>query len=143
KLAFRDEPPPYFKRVEDATKEWDYTFSIGLALKDDGTVLDVIDGTPAARAGVAPASKVVAVNGRRLSRDVLRAAVAATKGRPDVELLVENDSYFRTHRLSWKTGNRFPALVRDDGKPDLLTVIYRGRGQGSDVVGIQDGNKTP
>jgi predicted metalloprotease with PDZ domain len=137
KLAYHDEPPPYFKRAEEAAKEVDYTFSLGIALKDDGTVIDVVDGSPAARAAVAPASKVVAVNSRALSRDVLRAAVAATKTKPDVELLVENDGYFRTHRLAWKGGNRFPALVRDESRPDLLSAIFKPRGPSADVVGAK------
>jgi predicted metalloprotease with PDZ domain len=87
----------------------------------------VLPGSPAGRAGIAPASKLFAVNGRRLNRDVLHAAVAATKTRPDLDLIVESNEFFRTHRLTWKGGNRFPTLERDPNRPDLLTPILSPR----------------
>jgi predicted metalloprotease with PDZ domain len=128
RLTYRDEPSGFFRAIEKASKEIDCTLSLGLVLKEDGTILDVVEGSPAARAGVAPAGKVIAANGRKHSREMLRAAVAATKSHPDVELLVEDDDFFRTHRLAWKGGDRFPALERDDRRPDLLAAIYGPRG---------------
>ena len=127
RLCYRDEPTPYFRSVGEANKELDYAFSLGLVLKEDGTVLDVIEGRPAARAGIAPASKVVAANGRKLTRDVLREAVAATKHHTGIELLTENDGFYRTHRLAWNGGNRFPTLERNEQLADLLTLIWTQR----------------
>lgn len=134
RVVYRPEPTRYFACVEDATKEVDYTFSLGLVLKDDGTVLDVVEGRPAARAGMAPTGKVIAVNERRLTRPVLRAAVAATATRREIQLLVESDGYFRTHRLTWAGGNQFPALERDSRRPDLLSAILSPRGPGPQAL---------
>ena len=105
----------------------DYTFSLGLVLNEDGTVTDVLPGSPAGQAGLSPAAKVLAVNGRRLNRDVLRAAVAATRTKPDLELIVESNEFIRTYRLAYKGGNRFPALDRDPARPDLLTAVLSPR----------------
>ena len=112
---------------ETAHKEMDYTFSLGLVLNEDGTITDVLPGSPAGKAGLGPASKVIAVNGRRLTREVLAAAVGATKAKPDVNLLVESSEFFRSHRLAWKGGHRYPTLERDAARPDLLTAIFSPR----------------
>ena len=127
KLVYRDTPSTFFRHVEQATKEMDYTFSLGMVLRDDGTIIDVNQGGLAAKAGIGPASRLVAVNGRRLTREVLRNAVAATRTRPDVELLVEGNDYFRSHRVPLRGGNRFPTLERDPRRPDLLSAILGPR----------------
>jgi hypothetical protein len=70
--------------------------------------------------------KLVAVNGRRWSKDVLRAAVRATAGgKNDLELITENNEYFRTSRIDYKGGERYPNLERDTSKPDLLGAILK------------------
>lgn len=131
RLVYKETPAPFFRHSEQATKEMDFTFSLGLVLREDGTIIDVTQGGPAARSGIGPATRLVAVNGRRLTRDVLRAAVAATKAKPDLELLVEASDYFRNHKVSYKGGNRYPTLERDQKRPDLLTAIYSPRAPGA------------
>jgi len=72
--------------------------------------------------------QVVAVNGRRFSPEVLHDAISAAKGGHDpIELLVENTDYFRTFKLDYHDGERYPRLVRDEGKPDLLTEILKAK----------------
>jgi predicted metalloprotease with PDZ domain len=127
RLVYKESPSTFFRHSEQATKEMDFTFSLGLVMRDDGTIIDVAQASPAARAGMAPASRLVAVNGRRLTGDVMRAAVAATKTRPDLDLLVESSDYFRNHKVSYRGGNRYPTLERDGKRPDLLTAIYNPR----------------
>jgi predicted metalloprotease with PDZ domain len=97
-----------------------------LSVKNDGAVGDVIPDEAADRAGIAPSMKIVAVNGRRFSTDVLRAAIAAT-GESDgrLELLVENADYFQTYTLDYHGGEKYPRLQRDDSKPDLLAEIIK------------------
>jgi hypothetical protein len=80
---------------------------------------------------VGPAARVVAVNGRKFTAQVLRAGVAASKTSGAVELLVEMNDYFRSHKLAWKGGLRYPALERDGAKPDLLSAVFAGRTAGA------------
>ncbi len=82
----------------------------------------------AAKAGIGPGMRVVAVNGRRFSPEVLHDAIASAKGSRDpIELLVENTDYFRTFKLDYHEGEKYPRLVRDEGKPDLLSAILKAR----------------
>ncbi len=53
-------------------------YSIGLQLSRDGTVTDSIWGGPAFEAGLVPGMKVVGVNGRVYTRDLLEGAIAGS-----------------------------------------------------------------
>jgi len=103
-------------------------YSIGLELREDGTVSDTVEGMPAALAGIGPGMKLIAVNGRHYSPDVLHDALKAGKdAQAPLELLVENTEYYKTYKLDYHGGERYPHLVRDESKPDLLTEIYKAR----------------
>src|ERR1700683_5277242 len=54
-------------------------YSIGLQVGDDGQVGDSIVGSPAYKAGITSGMKVVAVNGRVYTRDLLVVALKARK----------------------------------------------------------------
>jgi len=72
--------------------------------------------------------KVVAVNGRRFTADVLRDALRAGKNSSQpLELLVENSDYYKTYKLDYRGGEKYPHLVRDDSKPDMLSDIIKPR----------------
>src|SRR5207245_11006153 len=106
-------------------KTIELTAALGLLLKDDGTVIDVVPGKAADRAGVGPGMKLMAVNGRRLSAERLRQAVAATRDPDKLRLLLENGDYFQTLALEYAGGEQYPHLERDSSKPDLLADIFR------------------
>jgi predicted metalloprotease with PDZ domain len=90
-------------------------------------VTDVIPGKAADRAGIGPGMKLVAVNGRRWSADLLRESVAATKEGKELSLLVENGQFFHTHVLDYKDGARYPRLERKAATADLLSEILKPR----------------
>ena len=129
RLVFSDTPNDYLRADEQANRVLDLTCSIGLKLQDDGTVLDVIPELPAAKAGVAPAMKVIAVNSRKWSAEVMREALKASKTVPGpLELLVENNDFLKTHALDYHDGERHPHLERETGKPDMLQQIFKPLG---------------
>jgi hypothetical protein len=67
---------------------------------------------------------LVAVNGRRYSKHVLRDAIAATKKNPGtVRLLLENDDYFREIAVEVRGGERYPALTRAATGNDVIGAI--------------------
>jgi predicted metalloprotease with PDZ domain len=102
------------------------SFSLGLMLKEDGYITDVLPGLPADKAGIGPAMKLVAVNGRRWTPQILRRTVsAATTNREPIELLMENNDYFKTYKLNYRDGEQYPYLERDAKKPDLLAEILK------------------
>jgi predicted metalloprotease with PDZ domain len=103
-------------------------FALGLELRDDGGITDTIEGEAAAKAGIGPGMKVVAVNGRRFSPEILRDAIKVAKnGTAPIDLLVENTDYYKTYRLDYHGGETYPHLMRDDSKPDLLTDILKAK----------------
>ncbi len=127
KLTYTDTPPDMIRAAEEVDRHADERFSIGVVVHEDGSIPDVLPDLPAAKAGVGPGVRLVAVNGRRFSRDVLRDAIRATKSGEKLELLVENGEYFETHGLAYAGGLRYPQLERDETKPDLLSRIITAR----------------
>ncbi len=124
KLVYDEAESEVMKARESQQKTVDLTYSIGLLLQEDGTVIDSIFFMPAAQAGITPGMKLVAVNGRKFSTNVLHNAIAAAKGTSaPLDLLVENADYFKTYTLNYHDGEKYPHLARDSTKPDLLSDI--------------------
>jgi len=79
---------------------------------------------PAAKAGVGPGMRLVAVNGRRYTDRVLRDALRAAKGgKEPISFLVDNLDTFQTFAVDEHGGERYPRLERDAAKPDLVSAI--------------------
>jgi predicted metalloprotease with PDZ domain len=103
-------------------------YSIGLQLGSDGTVSDAIVGSPAFEAGISSGMKVIGVNGRVYTHDLLEDAIKAAKDSSQpITLLVVVDDYFQTSTVNYHGGDRYPHLVRDDAKPDDLDEIIKPR----------------
>jgi predicted metalloprotease with PDZ domain len=102
--------------------------ALGLSLRDDGGINDTVEDEIAAKAGIGPGMKLVAVNGRRFTPEVLRDAIKAAKGSSGtIDLLVENTDYYQTYKLDYHGGEMYPHLVRDESKPDLLSEILKAK----------------
>ncbi|HLY91905.1 MAG TPA: PDZ domain-containing protein [Candidatus Angelobacter sp.] len=126
KLVYDDNPSEFTKSMEHVRKAVDARFSIGLALDDKGGIRDVIYDSPAWKAGIAPGSVLVAVNGRKFDPDILRDALKAGKGSSsNLELLVSNGDFYKTFTLNYHEGEKYAHLVRDEAKPDVLSDIIK------------------
>ena len=124
RLAYTDSLSAYLKSVEAAHKRVDLWYSLGFrVLKDDGMIEDVIPGTPAAKAGLAPGMTLVAVNGRKWSKDVLRDLLRDAKRTGPIELIATSGEFYRSFKLDYRGGERQPRLVREPGKADVLSEI--------------------
>ncbi len=128
KLEYTEIPSEMESAAQGAYHFIDTIYSLGINLRDDGGISDTIEGDLAAKAGIGPGMKVVAVNGRKFSPEVLHDAIKAAKsGSAPIELLVENTDYYKTYKLDYHGGEKYPHLVRDESKPDLLSEILKSR----------------
>ena len=129
RLVYNDTPNELQQARENFAHGMDLTDSIGMLVQqkkkeEEGTIVDVIPGMAAAAAGIAPGMKLVAVNGRRWSPEVLKAALRA---RQPLQLLVENIGYYKTYTVNYDGGLRYPHLERVEGRADLLGEVIRPR----------------
>jgi predicted metalloprotease with PDZ domain len=126
-LVYKDVRTAFQVDIEEALEDAetvDLSESIGLKLKEDGSIIDVIQGSPAAQSGIGPGMKLIAVNQRRYSDDVIRAALKSAKAEgKNLELLVENTEIFKTYNVNYQQGERYPHLERKDSKSDYLQKI--------------------
>ena len=101
--------------------EW---YSIGIDVEKDGTILDVLPGSPAYEAGLGPGMKMLAVGNRAYSKNTLEEAVA----RPNqgkITLVVRNFDSVESHLIQYAGGLRYPHLERIPGTKDYLSEILQ------------------
>ena len=124
KLEYTDSMSDYERAMRQARESTDLSYSLGFSLDREGAMVDVIAGSPAARAGIAPGMKLLAVDGRRWTEDVLVDALRrAARDRKEIELLVANGDFYTTHRVRYTEGPRYPRLAREPGREDRLTRL--------------------
>ncbi|HEX3848399.1 MAG TPA: PDZ domain-containing protein [Steroidobacteraceae bacterium] len=125
RLTFADQPAPAQRGDAVAFKSTDLQFSLGFMLKDEGAVVtDIVPGTPADNAGITPGSSLIAINGRKYSKDVLSDDLAAGRDESHpLELLLLKDDDYSTIPVHYAGKARYPALERDSSKPDILSTI--------------------
>lgn len=125
-LVFTDTPTAAFRAAEDEAGVADLTYSIGLAVRDDGMVRSIAWDGPAFQAGMRPGVRVVAINAVPFGRDGLLAAVRNAATVP-ITLTVEQDG-LRTDRLIRYAGTlRYPRLRRAPGRVDTLASLLAPR----------------
>jgi len=132
KLVYTDKESDLEKGRDAAQKQVDARFSIGLVIgtdgDGDGAIRDILVNSPAFRAGLATDSRIVAVDGRRWSPDILAEALKRHKGgSTPLELIVSNTDFFSVVHIDASSGVRYPHLVRDPSSPDELQKIYAPR----------------
>lgn len=126
KLVYTAQPNLVLKAAQNIGAGLDLAFSLGVRFDKKGNFVDVIVGSPAYRAGLAPHMKLVAVNSHEWSPEVLEAAiVTAQKDQRPIVLLVENAGYIQPYSVDYFDGPKYPHLERVSGQPDRLAEILK------------------
>ena len=125
KLVYDTAPSGFLKDLEQVRRGTEMGYSIGLRLNEDGSIADVIEGMAAAKAGIGPGMKILAVNGKAYSPEVLRDVVRATTDprQRRIELLIDNEGHVAPYQVAYGEGEKYPVLERDQSKPDTLSNI--------------------
>jgi predicted metalloprotease with PDZ domain len=119
------EPSIEQKGDEASAKTAFYFESLGFGIKEEGAVITgLVEGSPADLAGIAPGSHLVAIDGRKYSKDALSDALkAGGNDSRTIKLLVDKDDMFSTLDLHYAGHARYPRLEREASTTDYLTVI--------------------
>ncbi len=130
RLVYEPTMSGFEKKRVSVRKSVDARYSAGLMFKNDGTIVDVIDGSPAALAGIEPAAKLTAIDDRALKDEPQAqfdaALRAAQRGTP-LRLLVMNGNVYRDVTVAYTGGPRYPHLERIPNEPDLLDAAVAPR----------------
>lgn len=112
----------YQRAWEENEKEFHYRSSLGFDLEREGKLKAVVPGKAADQAGLVAGMRITAVNKRPFSRENLDSALKASANTP-VELLIEYQDNFTTYTLHYSGGVKYPVLLRDKNKADVLSRI--------------------
>ena len=131
KLVWRDTPNPYDKGRFDAGKGIDLTYSLGLALDEDGVVTSTLWDGPAFDAGIVNGAKIVAVDGEEYHQDRIKDAIkAAAGGKAPIALLVKRGERYDTVSVDYHGGLRYPWLEPVGPGEQPLDRLLAPRGSG-------------
>jgi predicted metalloprotease with PDZ domain len=128
KLVYTDKPSEYQKaRFAQRGSGPDVWFSLGISFDTDNlTISDVRVGGPADKAKFIPGEKILAVNGKVYSKDVLHAAIKQAKqSSAPIHFILQNDTLVNEVDVDYHDGERYPTLVRVEGTPDYLGDIAK------------------
>ena len=88
-------------------------------------ISDVRWNGPAFKAGISPGGTLVAVNGREYKSERLVEALKDAKtNHAPIELLVKNGELYKTFRVDYRDGAKYPHLERIPGTVDRLGAIF-------------------
>ncbi len=128
RLAFTDTPSDFYKLAEERAKACALTYSIGLTVEKDGKIKEVLWNSPAFKAGLSPGAQIIAVNEIAFDPDRLKEVIKEDQhSTTAMSLLVREGDRFRTVRIDYHGGLRYPHLERDPDHPALLDMIIAAK----------------
>ena len=128
RLVYSDTPTDYYRDSETRRRTTDLSYSLGITIGRDSKLTDVLWEGPAFKAGLTVGTELVAVNGTTYSADRIKDTIKAAKTTSEpIELIVKNGERFRTIRIDYRDGLRYPRLERNMAVPARLDDILAAR----------------
>lgn len=129
RIVYTDQPNS-MTQAREGLGGLDAWYSLGLHISGSGALGDVLFYSPAYKAGLGPGMKIIAVNGRQYTTALMHDAIRNSKtSQSPIELIVENTGYYRTVKIDYHGGERYPHLERVNATPDLLDAILQPLGK--------------
>jgi predicted metalloprotease with PDZ domain len=123
-LTYDDAPNPFLNDLEKVSAVDDLSLSLGVWVNRGGRVQDVVPGSPAFVAGVAPGLQLISIDGRKWTGEAARAAILSAETTSKLlELTVQAGRETRTLWVDYHRGLRLPHLVRVPSRPDRLSEL--------------------
>ncbi len=130
RLVYTDVQSPYAKNAESRRHTTDFMYSLGFSVNKDGQLTDVQWEGPAFKAGLTADTQLIAVNGLNYDADLLKQAVTSARtGKEPIELLVKINNHFRTVKIDYHEGLKYPHLEKTgpgDGSLDAILTPRAG-----------------
>ncbi len=129
KLVYSDTPSDFIKSNETTGRNVNMTYSLGFTVGAGGVLSAVQWGSPAFDAGIVSGATIVATNGEAYDGDRLKEAVraAAKPGSAPIELLMRTGDRYKTVKLDYHGGLRYPKLEKVGTGPAALDAILAAR----------------
>lgn len=112
RLVYGEIPNNTLRQRENDRKLLDQSFGIGLVVRDDGLIDDVVWDSPAFKAGLKSGDRILAVAGIEYARERMTAGLRATATGTPLEILVKQGRRYTTIRLAYSGGIRYPRLQK-------------------------------
>ncbi|MGO9723602.1 MAG: M61 family metallopeptidase [Methylocella sp.] len=129
RLVYTNKSNEYEKGRETERKVTLFRYSLGVDIDEkDGTIINVMWGSPAFEAAITEGMQILAINGENYSGDLLKRTItaAAIRSGPIELILKSNDRYHVVH-VDYHGGLRYPHLERDATAMPLLDAILAPR----------------
>ncbi|NYF90182.1 PDZ domain-containing protein [Tunturiibacter empetritectus] len=126
RLVYKDSPTETFRQDETESGVSNLDYSIGLQVRSDGTVRSVVWDGPAFIAGLAPGSRITAVNGQPFTFETIEHAVNLAQS-STLSLTFEVNNMVQTAVVDYHGGLRYPYLERIPDRIDRLTPLLAAR----------------
>jgi len=129
RLVYSDTPSAILAAADEQRKHVNLLFSIGIDIDDyekgaTGMISQVIWGSPAFKAGITEGAQILAIDGTAYEGDVIKDAIRSARSTTaPMELIIKIGDRYRTVRVDYHEGLRYPHLERDPAVPALLDDI--------------------
>lgn len=125
RLAYSSDPSQWTRIREARDKMLRLEYSLGAVVDAEGKVSSVLWDSPAFKAGLLPADKILQVGGKAYTKDTLRDAVAGTAaaGVSGLAIKVDGPDGPRDLNIVYHGGLRYPHLERISGSGAILDEI--------------------
>jgi predicted metalloprotease with PDZ domain len=102
------------------------TYSLGMTVKADSTIVDVLLDSPAYKAGLGPQMNILAVNGHVYSEEALTQSTRHPQS-GKISLVVRNFESVDVREIQYSGGIRNPHLEQIPGTADVLSEILKAK----------------
>ncbi|MCA9038602.1 MAG: hypothetical protein KDA91_25935, partial [Planctomycetaceae bacterium] len=126
-IEYSSEKPDIPETTFRAVSGIDTLDSLGGVFATDGTIRDLLLGSPLHRAGLGPGMTVIGINEHRFSANRLKDALSLTSLIGKLTLLVSSGDSFEHHTVIYDGGPRYMRITRDANQQDLLEEILKPR----------------
>jgi predicted metalloprotease with PDZ domain len=132
RVIYTDKQNEYEKGRETERKVTTLRYSIGIDIDEEdgaeGTIINVMRGSPAFEAAITEGMQIIAINGETYSADLLKRTITAATTRPGpIELILKLKNRYCVAHVDYHGGLRYPHLERDATATPLLDAILAPR----------------